>query len=170
MELIQRDILPKIINRLERREIIAIRGPRRAGKSTLLMQIKEFLVSSGIDEKNIIYYAFDDPEIIDSFVNDPVRFFQVQIRNKERYYFLLDEVQYDKLAGKHLKLAFDSIKDIKIIITGSSSLDIAQVSKFLVGRVLLYDLDTLSSVNILDTMMRNCTVFLMAICPDFGTS
>lgn len=38
--------------------IKVITGVRRSGKSTLLLQYKEYLISQGIQKKNIIYMNF----------------------------------------------------------------------------------------------------------------
>lgn len=50
---------------------------------------------------------------------------------------MIDEFQYAEGGGQKLKLIFDTVKNVKVIITGSSSLDIkANVGKFMVGRML----------------------------------
>jgi hypothetical protein len=54
---------------------------------------------------------------------------------------MIDEFQYARNGGQHLKLVYDTLKGLKIIITGSSSLDIrAQVGKYMVGRILTFEL------------------------------
>ena len=40
----QRDILEKLKKLIDRKEIFAIRGPRQAGKTTVLKMLKEWLV------------------------------------------------------------------------------------------------------------------------------
>ncbi len=62
------------------------------------------------------------------------------IKKNTKTYILLDEIQYIKKAGKLLKLVYDSIPNIKLIITGSSSLDLNEMGAYLVGRVLFFDL------------------------------
>lgn len=54
---------------------------------------------------------------------------------------MIDEFQYAPDGGQKLKLIYDTMKQIKIIITGSSSLDIkAHVGKYMVGRMLSFHL------------------------------
>jgi hypothetical protein len=142
--IIERDLLGVLEKHLNDNEIIAIRGARQTGKSTLLGLISEKLLEKGIPQKQIIYITFEDPHLLDDFSNDPKGFLASYINGDLKHYFLIDEIQYDKQAGKHMKLVFDTISNIKIIMTGSSSLEISQISKFLVGRVYLYELYGLS--------------------------
>ncbi|MBI2632039.1 ATP-binding protein [Candidatus Pacearchaeota archaeon] len=139
MTYIQRDIEKDIENWIEEREIIAIRGPRQAGKTTLLMRIKEKLFNKRINEKNIIYLSFEDDLLRIAFEENPKKFVSAYL-GEDKVYFLLDEVQYIKDVGRKLKLIFDSFNNIKLIITGSSSFDLTNLGKYLVGRVIFFDL------------------------------
>lgn len=141
---IERDLLGTLNKHLADDRILAIRGARQTGKSTLLEIISDNLKRGGVRPEDITYITFEDPAMLDDFVRDPRALLGSYINDNSRHYFLLDEVQYDKGAGKRLKLVFDTMKSIKLIITGSSSLEISQISKFLVGRIYLYDLYTLS--------------------------
>lgn len=143
-KLIGRELLPKILARMEDREIIAIRGPRQSGKSTLLGMIKTGLISKGIDENQVTFLSFEDPMVRDGFAKNPRQYLNSFIKGSRKQYFLLDEVQYDREAGKRLKLVYDFIENAKLVVTGSSTLDITGLSKFLVGRVFLYELMPLS--------------------------
>ena len=138
--IIDRDIFQTILSRIRDREIIAIRGPRQAGKSTLLKMIMEHLISTGIREEEITSISFEDPVALDEFRKDPRKYLGSFINGGSRHYFLLDEVQYDSDAGKRLKLLYDTMENAKFFITGSSTLDVSSLSKFLVGRVFLYEL------------------------------
>lgn len=52
---------------------------------------------------------------------------------------MFDEFQYVEEGGQKLKLIYDTVKNTKIIITGSSSLEIkARVGKYMVGRMLSF--------------------------------
>ena len=63
---IKRDIyLNKLINRMNNGEVKVITGPRRCGKSWLLCRIfRDYLLSIGVEEKNIIIVSFDTDCII----------------------------------------------------------------------------------------------------------
>lgn len=139
-DIIERDILTLLIKHLDDSKILAIRGARQTGKSTVLDFLETALKKKGVSKEQITFLTFEDPQLLDDFVKDPRVFLSSYMNNGGTHYFLLDEVQYDKQAGKHLKLVFDTIENIKIIITGSSSLEISQISKFLVGRIYIYEL------------------------------
>jgi hypothetical protein len=138
-DFIERELYPQILDWLEEREIVAIAGPRQAGKTTLLLKIKERL-----RDQNTVLLNFEDSEILKSFSRSPREFIELYAKKGERSYFLLDEFQYVKDAGKILKLLFDQYPEIKFIITGSSSLKIRQIASFLVGRVVFFSLYPLS--------------------------
>ena len=149
-KLIKRELFSKILAHMDDKEIIAIRGPRQSGKSTLLKILRDNLIARGVDTKHVIYISFEDPMEIDNFSRNPLAYIESYLVDDKLHYFLIDEVQYDKSAGKHLKLVFDSLNNLKIVVTGSSSLDVAQISKFLVGRVFIYDLLTVNFYEYLD--------------------
>jgi len=142
MEYIPRVLLNEIIEYIDRREIIAIKGPRQSGKTTLLKMLKDFLINEkNIDEDHIIYITFEDNEILYKFSENPKDFIRKYIIDNKRYYFLIDEAQYCKDLGKKLKLIYDLFENIKIIITGSSSLELKnETAKYLVGRLLEFEL------------------------------
>jgi len=53
--LVQRTIFPKIIKHLESPEITILTGSRQVGKTTLLFQLKDFLLKKGCPENNIFF-------------------------------------------------------------------------------------------------------------------
>jgi predicted AAA+ superfamily ATPase len=60
MVYIKREIERELIKWLESREIIAIRGARQSGKTTLLMRTKEILNNNNVDDDRIHYISFED--------------------------------------------------------------------------------------------------------------
>ncbi len=140
MRYIKRDLEEEIKKWLYSPEILVIRGARQSGKTTILKRIKEILTSKGIEEKNISYINFEDDLEKMKFEEKPKEFIEFHKKPGRKHYFLLDEVQYIKDAGKKLKLIFDSFNDTKIIITGSSSFDLTKLGSYLVGRALFFNL------------------------------
>ena len=56
-------------------------------------------------------------------------------------YVFIDEFQYSKSGGKNLKFLYDLYPKMKIIISGSSAIDLTvRAIKFLVGRVFVFNL------------------------------
>jgi len=140
MVYIQREIEKDIKRWLGSREIIAIRGPRQSGKTTILKRIRVILREKGIDEERVHYINFEDDLVRLKFEENAKEFISFYLTSKKKHYFLLDEVQYIKDIGKKLKLIFDFFSNVKLIITGSSSFDLTTLGSYLVGRVIFLDL------------------------------
>jgi len=137
--LVERRVEKEIIKWIDSKEILAIRGPRQSGKTTLLYKIMNFLKERG--KERIHFISFEDDMEKEKFEKNPKEYIEYYIgEDREKHFFLLDEVQYIKNAGKLLKLIYDSIENIKMIITGSSTLDINEVGSYLVGRILFFEL------------------------------
>lgn len=137
---VKRQIEDEIEKWIDAPEIIAIRGPRQSGKTTLVEHIKELISKKN---KNIHFISFESPLDRDKFEKDPEQYIKSYMKEGKNF-FLFDEVQYVKEAGKILKFLFDKYKNIKFIITGSSTLDLNKVGSYLVGRVIFFELRTFS--------------------------
>ena len=144
-EYFKRELFEEIIKWIDRREIIAIKGPRQSGKTTLLEMLEKWLKKEKkIKGENIIYLSFEDRELLSGFSLDTISFIERYI-NGEKSYFLIDEAHYCKDLGQKLKLIYDKFKNVKIIITGSSSLELtSETAKYLVGRVFSFELPPLN--------------------------
>ena len=129
---------------LDRKEILAIKGPRQSGKTTMLNILRDYLVNSrNVKKEDIIYVTFEDRDVLDAFSRNPKEFiYRYTAGNKDKkFYFLIDEFHYLKDGGQKLKLLYDLYENIKFIITGSSSLElVSSTAKHLVGRVFLFNL------------------------------
>ena len=136
---IEREIEKDILKWIDSRDILIIRGPRQSGKTTILNRIREVLKEKN-SEENIHYITFEDDITRLKFQENPKEFIQFIMKKEEKNYFLLDEVQYVKDIGKHLKLLYDIYENTKIIISGSSSFDLTELGSFLVGRALFFDI------------------------------
>lgn len=142
--IIQRELLNQVKPFLKRKEYIAITGPRQCGKSTFLEIIRDYLIKEiKIARKSINMLTFEDRKLLAQFESDPVEFVNSYSSQNtgETTYLMLDEFQYAEEGGQKLKLIYDTVKNVKIIITGSSSLEIkAGVGKYMVGRILTFNL------------------------------
>ncbi len=146
MTYIQRSLLEELKKWIGRREILAIKGPRQSGKTTLLEMLSEWLSASKTAvPDHIVYITFEDRGELDAFSQNPKDFIARHIKDGKRHYFLIDEAQYCRDLGQKLKLVYDLFKNAKLIITGSSSLELKnQTGRFLVGRMLEFELLPLS--------------------------
>lgn len=116
--------------------IKVITGVRRSGKSTLLLQYKDYLLSQDIEEKNIIYMNFESAEWY-SIKNyeDLYNYIKEHISNGKNY-ILLDEVQNVQMWEKAVNSLLVDI-DCDIYITGSNAyLLSSELTTLLAGRVL----------------------------------
>ncbi len=117
---------------LETPEIIAILGARQVGKTTLMRHIFETLPGPKV------FLDFEDPEVLSLFDEDIRSFARLYVEGKD--FVFLDEFQYSREGGKHLKYLYDHYA-AKFVISGSSSLDLAvRAASMLVGRIFLLEL------------------------------
>ena len=93
---IKRILEGKIREYMDKREIIAVVGPRQSGKTTLLKEIFK-------DLKNAVFLDFEDRDTINLFNEDIKSFIELYVKNHD--YLFIDEFQYAKEGGKNLKYA-----------------------------------------------------------------
>ncbi len=116
--------------------IKVITGVRRSGKSTLLLQYKEYLLSEGILEKNIIYMNFESADWYSIKNYEDLYLYIKQHIAKGKNYILLDEVQNVENWEKAVNSLLVDI-DCDIYITGSNAyLLSSELTTLLAGRVL----------------------------------
>ena len=98
MKVIKRDIyLNKLISRKNNGAIKIITGIRRCGKSYLLFNLYyDYLLSTGVEKKNIIALSLDDDFNREYRNTDKLRdyIYEKIADENEQYYILLDEIQY----------------------------------------------------------------------------
>ncbi len=132
---IKREIEQKIIKYMKKKEIIAVVGARQCGKTTMITNLlKKY--------QNVNSITLENVEVKQLFENDINSFIDLHVAGYD--FLFIDEVQYAKNGGKHLKYIYDTQK-IKIIISGSSSTDLSINSlKYLVGRIFIFQLHPFS--------------------------
>ena len=132
---IKRDLEKDIAKYLDKREILAVIGPRQSGKTTLLRRFFE-------SKEKAVFLDFEDRKILDLFLYDIDSFIALYVLPYE--YVFIDEFQYAKNGGKQLKYIFDHFHR-KLIISGSSATELSvQSIKHLVGRIFVFSLFPLS--------------------------
>ena len=120
---IKRDYyLKELIDRMDNQLIKIITGIRRCGKSYLLNIIfKKYLLENGTDEDHIIQLSLDEnknkkylnPDILDEHIRS-------LIKDKNKYYILLDEIQEVK-DFESVLIGFMHMTNVEIYVTGSNS-------------------------------------------------
>ena len=123
--MINRFLQVKIEQRLFKGKAILIFGPRQSGKSTL--------VESILIEKDHMYLNGDDADVREILTNTTAAKLRLVVGNKKILF--IDEAQRVENIGLTLKLFTDQIRDVQVIVTGSSAFELSsQVNEPLTGR------------------------------------
>ena len=134
--LIRKQYLNQLIRSKDLNLIKVITGVRRSGKSTLLLQYKDYLISQKVKEKNIVYMNFESADWY-SIKNyeDLYSYIKNHVGNGKNY-ILLDEVQNVEKWEKAVNSLLVDI-DCDIYITGSNAyLLSSELTTLLAGRIL----------------------------------
>jgi uncharacterized protein len=139
-----REILNTLLDNMENELILGLIGSRQVGKSSLICLLIENLLNTGISPKDIFYFNLDDLHLHDLFSVMP-DFIQFLGNDNKRKYVFVDEVQRLNSPGLFLKEVFDLKRNIKIIFSGSSQLEVkAKTKEHLVGRSRIFTISRLS--------------------------
>lgn len=115
--------------------IKVITGVRRCGKSTLLLQYKDYLLENGIKDSDILYMSFESAEWYEiKDYKDLYNYIKSKCHNR-KVYLLLDEVQNVEDWEKAVNSLLVDI-NCDIYITGSNAyLLSSELTTLLAGRV-----------------------------------
>jgi len=131
-----RKLKERILRFLDRREIIGVRGARQTGKTTLLKMLYNDI------EGSKIFINLDLPRYRRALEENPLDFVK-RFKGTEKLFLFLDEVQRVENGGEILKIIYDEYPNVKIFISGSSSLELkTNILPFLVGRLFIFELYT----------------------------
>lgn len=136
--LIREKYLKQLVDGKDLKLIKVITGVRRSGKSTLLLQFKDYLIKEEVKEEDIIYMNFESADFYDiEDYKDLYKYIKEKTGiNNNKKYILLDEVQnVDKWEKAVNSILVDIDSDI--YITGSNAyLLSSELTTLLAGRVL----------------------------------
>ena len=143
--IIRPDYINEIIPFMDAPIVKILAGVRRCGKSTILSMLAEEFEKRGIDKQFIIERQYNEVDIQDGFSNkDMFNDIKAQIKGKERYYLLLDELQEIDGWEKTVNTLLEKY-NVDIYVTGSNSkLMSSEISTYLTGRYVLIPVYTLS--------------------------
>lgn len=134
--MIHRIIQKELEDAYGRRKVITVLGPRQVGKSTLLAELS----SVGKRVRILNCDNEDDRRLLIDKTS-------TELRNliEPHDFFLIDEAQRVKNIGLTLKMIGDLHLDTHVIVTGSSSLDLAdEINEPATGRLIEFNLLPLS--------------------------
>lgn len=120
-------------------------GVRHSGKSYILDMIGDELIKNGIKQDHIIYRLFTSVEVNDGYSKkDMYDEIKDKLKDSERYYLLLGEVQEVEEWEQAINSLFET-QNVDIYVTGSNSkLTSENISSYLSGRYILVPTYTLS--------------------------
>ena len=130
-------------------DIIVLHGERQVGKTTILYHIREYLKKQGEDTYFIDLEDSRFVRILDTGVAEFIRHLKeeglLSPGRKRKIFVFIDEIQYLSDPSSFLKLTADHHKNIKLIVSGSSSFAIKTKFKdSLVGRTVNFEIFNLS--------------------------
>ncbi len=138
---IPQKLLEKIKKFGKPNKVVVIYGPRRCGKTTLLNKFLE-----QVNEEYLLVQG-DDIFIREDLGSQSIEKLKKFIGKHKL--LIIDEAQKIPNIGLNLKLMVDSIKDIKILVSGSASFDLyRQVGEPLTGRKVTFCLYPLSQIEL----------------------
>jgi uncharacterized protein len=139
-----RQIFNTIVENLDNELILGLTGSRQVGKSSLIYLLIQHLLKSETPLNQIFYFNLDDYKLHELFTSIP-EFIQFIGKDESRKYIFIDEIQRLASPGLFLKKVFDLRKNIKIVYSGSSQLEIkAKTKEHLVGRARTFQINRLS--------------------------
>ncbi|MEK9129864.1 MAG: ATP-binding protein [Patescibacteria group bacterium] len=146
--LYKRKIIDEILKFIKLEEIIVLHGARQVGKTHILLWLENYLKNK---KEDVYYLDLEDSRYkkildlgVDEFINHLKEEGHAPQIHKKTFVFI-DEIQYLKNPSEFLKLIADHHKNIKLIISGSSSFEIKNKFKdSLVGRTINFEIFNLS--------------------------
>jgi predicted AAA+ superfamily ATPase len=133
--MIKRELFQKLNEKFNKGKAIVLLGPRQVGKTTL--------INTCLEGKDFLFLNGDDPEIRNLLENTGVSKLR-SIIGKNSLIFI-DEAQRIKDIGLIAKMIIDQFKEVQLLISGSSALEINQSTQEpLTGRKFEYQLFPIS--------------------------
>jgi hypothetical protein len=140
----ERSEVETVCKELDLKKITVITGPRRVGKSILIKHVVSRLLNQDVKPQNILYYSMEDPYLklyCDNLIKDVFDYWLENIAKDGEKYVFFDEIHFVDEWYKWLKTLYDRNKEIKLIISGSSSLTLQRdANKYLRGRYINFEL------------------------------
>lgn len=156
-----RAVMAELVKYIGVRQIVALIGVRRSGKSTIAKQLMNYLMrEKRIKPKNILFLNLESP-LLNRFKNDPANLQKIYeeylaiAEPKGKIFIFLDEVQFFPEWQVFVKSIYEK-GGVKFFITGSNSqLLSAEMATMLSGRSIAkniypFDLKEMSGIRKID--------------------
>ena len=155
----RREVFPVVSKLMAGKQITALSGLRRTGKSTIMYQLISDELRSLGNSQRILYFSFDE-KVLDVFdVLERYSGLTGIDWKKEKVLIFFDEIQKLEDWSSRLKLLYDSHPNLKIIVSGSAGFLIEKDFRLnLAGRHFLVTVSPLSFREFLE--LRNSKIDL----------
>ena len=145
---VQRHITENIISFVDTPDIVVLIGLRRAGKTTILFQLMDYLETKKIPQEAVLHVNFDEPSLASSLTLDTLDViyndYRQKVFPKGKAYLFFDEIQNVPQWERWVRARNES-EDIKIFLTGSSAhLMSRELGTILTGRHVSFVVNPLS--------------------------
>ena len=102
---------------------VVLMGPRRVGKTVMLIQAIQALIESGVAPKTIAYVSVDTPTYTGLSLDRLLKLFMASHEHDRStaLYVIFDEIQYHPDWERHLKSLVDSHPAIRFVVSGSAA-------------------------------------------------
>lgn len=140
---IHRHLLESLLSSVNDQYVSILLGARATGKTTLIYHLVERLISRlKLAPEDIYYFDLDTMRCEDVLENNASLLEFIKV-GKGRKFVIIDEVQRLPSPGLFLKSVYDLHLPVKLIATGSSSLEIrSRIKESLAGRRMTFNLWT----------------------------
>ena len=140
---IKRYMFSELVAHLPKKEVSLIVGPRQAGKTTLMLQVQDYLKKK--NEKTL-FLSLDFEGDTPHFNTQAALLDRINLEfGKKKGYVFIDEIQRKENAGIFLKGLYDMQTPYKFVVSGSGSIELKEkVHESLAGRKRMFELQTVS--------------------------
>ena len=129
----------------EIRRVVVLSGLRRVGKTTIVYQIINDLLQSGVAPEKILYFSLDRSAVREAGIDEIIRYYRNNISDSEEFYLFIDEIQKDSGWAPKIKSLYDIYPSLRAVCTGSASSKIEKnLDESGEGRWILIKVPTLS--------------------------
>jgi len=148
-----RDLTATLRRHLDTPEVIALTGPRRAGKTTVLFQLMDALEAAGAPREALLHVNLEEPgfgahldlDLLERIYDT----WRAEVFPEGRGWLFLDEIQRVPEWERWVR-ARNETEDVKVFVTGSSSaLMSSELATLLTGRHLTFRVLPLSFAEVL---------------------
>jgi len=144
---IERQIFSSLVGHLDSPDVTVLIGPRQVGKTTLLDALQELLLQQkAIKPNKILRFNLDLESDQQNFESQEEFIKLLKLKcSADKLYVFVDEAQKIDEPGRFFKGIFDLKLNLKLVLTGSSALEIrSKIGEALTGRKKIFQIHPFS--------------------------